>query len=135
MKKSSGPYLQEPGRGNMEKTGRGIPMEFKGPHQDHDGPDPNLTKEESNLLDTQALSDSRREQLRGKKGFEFTQTLNDLQKAQRFQDSSFIVNNRTIKDLKPVKNTSGESSSLLSPQGASRPSRFRRGSDGNIEAY
>ena len=31
MKKSAGPYMQQAGRGNMEKTGRGIPMEFKGP--------------------------------------------------------------------------------------------------------
>ena len=31
MKKSSGPYMQQAGRGNMEKTGRGIPMEFQGP--------------------------------------------------------------------------------------------------------
>ena len=31
MNKSSGPYMQQAGRGNMEKTGRGIPMEFQGP--------------------------------------------------------------------------------------------------------
>lgn len=41
MNKSSGPYMQQAGRGNMEKTGRGIPMEFKGPAMHvpgHDGP-------------------------------------------------------------------------------------------------
>lgn len=34
MKSASGPYMQKAGRGNMEKTGRGIPQEFKGPHQE-----------------------------------------------------------------------------------------------------
>ncbi len=33
MKKAKGPYMQQAGRGNMEKTGRGIPMELKGPLQ------------------------------------------------------------------------------------------------------
>jgi len=31
MKTGKGPYMQQPGRGPMMKTGRGIPMEFKGP--------------------------------------------------------------------------------------------------------
>ena len=33
MKSGKGPYMQQAGRGNMEKTGRGIPMELKGPLQ------------------------------------------------------------------------------------------------------
>ena len=41
MKKSAGPYMQQAGRGNMEKTGRGIPMEFRGPAMANgDEPDP-----------------------------------------------------------------------------------------------
>ena len=42
-KKTGGPYMQQAGRGNMEKTGRGIPVELMGPamHEDgHDGPVP-----------------------------------------------------------------------------------------------
>ena len=40
MKKVKGPYMQQAGRGNMEKTGRGIPMELKGPMAaDIPGPD------------------------------------------------------------------------------------------------
>jgi hypothetical protein len=31
MKSGKGPYMQQAGRGNMEKTGRGVPMQFKGP--------------------------------------------------------------------------------------------------------
>lgn len=97
--------------------------------------DPNLTPEESKLLDTDILSGSRLQELRGKRGPEFRNTLQRLQREQRAQDSSYIVNNRTIKDLKPVKNYSGKSSSLLSPQGASRPSKFKRDNQGNITKY
>jgi len=40
MKKVKGPYMQQAGRGNMEKTGRGIPVELKGPMAaDIPGPD------------------------------------------------------------------------------------------------
>jgi hypothetical protein len=42
-KKTGGPYMQQAGRGNMEKTGAGIPVELMGPamHEDgHDGPVP-----------------------------------------------------------------------------------------------
>jgi hypothetical protein len=41
MKKATGPYMQQAGRGNMEKTGRGIPPELTGPLQHvpgHSGP-------------------------------------------------------------------------------------------------
>ncbi len=34
MKTGKGPYMQKAGRGPMMKTGRGIPQEFKGPHQE-----------------------------------------------------------------------------------------------------
>ena len=50
MKKSAGPYMQQAGRGNMEKTGRGIPMEFQGPAMHvpghEEGP---MTKKPKNL--------------------------------------------------------------------------------------
>ena len=36
-KKTGGPYMQQAGRGNMEKTGRGIPVELMGPAMHEDG--------------------------------------------------------------------------------------------------
>lgn len=41
MKKAKGPYMQQPGRGPMMKTGRGIPKQFMGPAMANgDDPDP-----------------------------------------------------------------------------------------------
>jgi len=139
MNKSSGPYMQQAGRGNMEKTGRGIPMEFQGPamHEPgHDGPDPNLSESERKIVDSDQLSDARAQELKGLRGSAFRDKLNALKKQQRAADSSYIVNNRTVQDYKPVKQSQGEqSSSVLSPQGPSRPSQFRRDKDGNLEKY
>lgn len=132
-------YQQKPGRGPMMKTGRGLRKDLLGPaaHEPgHEKPDPQLTESEKKLLDTQILSDARTNQLAGARGKDFVKTREKLMREQRAADSSYIVSNRTIKDLKPLKQASGhESSSLLSPQGLSRPSNFKRDKGGNIKAY
>jgi len=98
--------------------------------------DPNLSESERELLNTDILSDARAQKLKGLRGRNFANMAQQMRQEQRAADSSYIVNNRTIKDLKPVKQSQGSlSSSLLSPQGESRPSKFKRDNKGNLIKY
>jgi len=133
------PYQQKPGRGPMMKTGRGLRKDLLGPaaHEPgHEKPDPKLTESEKKFLDSDQLSDANTRKLVAARGADFRKMREKLMKEQRAADSSYIVTHRTIKDLKPLKQASGhKSSSIVSPQGPSRPSKFRRDKYGNIEAY
>jgi len=95
--------------------------------------DPNLSESESKLLDTDILSDARAQKLQSLKGKKFMDMREKLQKEQRAADSTYIVNNRTIRTAQNVGR--GMSGSATLDEGTSRPSNFRRGKRGNIEKY
>ena len=95
--------------------------------------DPNLSESERKLLDTDVLSDARAQKLQGLKGKKFMNMREKLQKEQRAADSTYIVNNRTIRTGQQVGR--GMSGTATLNEGTSRPSKFRRGKRGNIEKY
>lgn len=97
------------------------------------GVDPNLTPEESSLLDTEVLSDARAQKLKGLKGADFSNMRARLQQQQRKQDSTYIVNNRTINTGQNVGR--GMSGTVTLDKGKSRKSKFKRDERGNIVAY
>ena len=97
------------------------------------GVDPNLTPEESRLLDTDVLSDARAQKLKGLKGSKFADMRAKLQKEQRAADSTYIVNNRTIRTGQNVG--TGMSGTVTLDEGTSRKSKFKRDNRGNIVAH
>jgi hypothetical protein len=94
---------------------------------------PNLSESESKLLDTDVLSDARAQKLQGLRGSKFTNMREQMQKEQRAADSTYIVNNRTIREGQKVGRGMGGAATLN--EGSSRPSNFRRNKRGNIEKY
>jgi hypothetical protein len=93
--------------------------------------DPNLSESESKLLDTDILSDARAQKLKGLRGKKFADMSQKLRKEQRAADSTYMVNNRTIRTGQNVGR--GMSGSVTLDEGTSRPSKFRRGKSGNVE--
>jgi len=95
--------------------------------------DPNLSESESKLLDTDILSDARAQQLAKVRGKKFADMSQKLRKEQRAADSTYIVNNRTIRTGQQVGR--GMSGAVTLDEGTTRPSKFRRGKRGDIEKY
>ena len=97
---------------------------------------PNLSESENKAIGEGQISDDKAQKLKGKRGSQFRQLYTDLQAQQRAEDSTYIVNNRTIKDAEPYVGPQGTvSSTILTNSGKPRPSQFKRDKYGKMGKY
>jgi hypothetical protein len=148
-------YKQSPGKMNTPKTGAGIPSALL--QEIPTKKNPNLSKEEQELLSDRNMNRGRWNEFNktmGSIGKPKTQAeadvaydkLESLMKAQRAQDSTFIVNNRVMRKgqyvdssmaFKKPEDVEYDESALgkLHPTTQSQYTinKFRRGKDGNVQ--